>query len=622
MKSFSVFISIMFILSSCIPETVQPDDVTGPVDECLIIHDGKEVEELVLEYEAAMVDLKVTSNVSWSIKAEDSSWISFSRAVGDATEEGYEVLMTVKENTLQSERRTVVLLKAGSAEKRMNVTQNPYRSEVHPWETSNEAIANMGVGWNLGNTLDADSGAEHDGADWRYWETCWGQPVTSPELMVMMKNAGFGAMRIPVTWRPHMTSDGTVMRSWMTRVREVVDYVLNAGMYCIINVHHDTGAGDNVWLQADPDVYQDVKERYGYLWKQIAEEFRDYDHRLLFESYNEMLDSRKSWCFASFNGSYDESFALDAYEAINDYAQCFVDAVRSTGGNNSVRNLIVNTYGACNGDGDWNPHLQDPLKYMELPSDRVKDHLIFEVHAYPMIDDMEAMPSATQTLFSRLNEMLASKGAPVIMGEWGTFSDAPPMSDLLTFADCFVRTAKDYGIGTFYWMGLSDGLARQFPAFSMPEMAQSIVSAYHGSSSSYSYPTVNDFNVEYVVTYDTQWSELNLVGREISLDEYSGIAFELAEMPADGMLAVKVYGETEGIEQYSSFDRKDPVISFDRSVVGQYARRVTLQFMKNGSFSTVLKNVELVRHDGTREKVGNVSVFWGCSVELVVSPKR
>ena len=96
MKSFPVFICIMFILSSCVPETVQPDYVAGPVDECHVILDGKEMDELVLEYEAATVDMKVTSNVSWSIKAEDSSWISFSRVVGDATEEGHEVLMTVK----------------------------------------------------------------------------------------------------------------------------------------------------------------------------------------------------------------------------------------------------------------------------------------------------------------------------------------------------------------------------------------------------------------------------------------------------------------------------------------------------------------------------------------------
>ena len=128
------------------------------------------------------------------------------------------------------------------------------------FESSYEAISSMGVGWNLGNTLDAVwwTGGT-DGRDWRAWETGWGQPVTSPELMTMMKNAGFGAIRVPVTWGVHMDADGVVFAEWMNRVNEIVDYVLNAGMYCIINIHHDTGADPDAWLVADPEIYQTVK---------------------------------------------------------------------------------------------------------------------------------------------------------------------------------------------------------------------------------------------------------------------------------------------------------------------------------------------------------------------------
>ena len=129
--------------------------------------------------------------------------------------------------------------------------------DLHAFESSYDAIRSMGVGWNLGNTLDAVwwTGST-DGRDWRAWETGWGQPVTEPELMTMMKKAGFGAIRVPVTWGVHMDADGKVFDQWMDRVNEIVDYVLNAGMYCIINIHHDTGADPDAWLVAEPVIYE------------------------------------------------------------------------------------------------------------------------------------------------------------------------------------------------------------------------------------------------------------------------------------------------------------------------------------------------------------------------------
>lgn len=70
----------------------------------------------------------------------------------------------------------------------------------------------------------------------------------------MIREAGFGAIRVPVTWYNHMDIDGKVNAAWMARVKEVVGYVLSQGMYCIINVHHDTGADSSGksyhWIKA------------------------------------------------------------------------------------------------------------------------------------------------------------------------------------------------------------------------------------------------------------------------------------------------------------------------------------------------------------------------------------
>ena len=78
------------------------------------------------------------------------------------------------------------------------------------FETSFEAITNMGVGWNLGNTLEPVWTGDTDGRDWRRWETGWGQSVTTQSLMNMMRDAGFGAIRVPVSWGVHMDADGKV----------------------------------------------------------------------------------------------------------------------------------------------------------------------------------------------------------------------------------------------------------------------------------------------------------------------------------------------------------------------------------------------------------------------------
>lgn len=493
-------------------------------------------------------------------------------------------------------------------------------SEI-PWETAREAVANMKVGWNLGNTLDAHTGIEASGDDWYKWETCWGQPQTTPELIQMMKDAGFNAIRVPVTWYPHMDSEGNVSRAWLNRVHEVVDYVINAGMYCILNVHHDTGAYDKVWLIADNASYSSVKVKYEYLWKQIAEEFKEYDNRLLFESFNEMLDKDQSWCFASFAVGYDALKADNAYNAINSYAQSFVDAVRSTGGNNSVRNLVVNTYAAACGAGTWNEHLKDPLKYMSLPNDRVKDHIIFEVHTYPNVKDLTSAKREVDDMFAALNTYLALEhGAPVIIGEWGTSNDGGERDydvrrdNVLAFADYFVKKAMEYDMTTFYWMGLSDASVRSFPAFNQPDLALAILRGYYGADYDVILPDANDFDVHYKVTYNTQWSELHVLPGIINVADYKTLRIEFDREPEE-VLQLKIY-KPEGGEIYlGKVSSKSNVVTFSVAEHGEKIENMTLQYSGTETYSIGVDKVVLVRSDGTEEDV-KVRVFWGCDLEV------
>ena len=379
------------------------------------------------------------------------------------------------------------------------------------WETAASAVLHMGAGWNLGNTLDSNSGSVDNMWIEAYtnrsvsdYETAWGQPQATRALIHMFKEAGFNAIRVPVTWYPHMgtlsvstyqddkgdwhgrwdkaawmeSKDYSVDPAWMARVKEVVGYVIDEGMYCILNVHHDTGAESAAWLVASEQDFDAVKDRYQALWQQIATSFKDYGPRLLFESYNEMLDPYDSWCFASFASPdrYDAAVSASAYAGINRYADLFVRTVRATGGNNQERNLVVNTYGACSGSGTWNAHLTEPLSQFQLPED--PGHIALQIHSYWEADKFAQQKGEIDQMFSDLDKYLVRRlGVPVIIGEWGGGAK-DDNDDNVRFCGYFSEKAKAAGMAALYWMGLSDGKDRAVPTWSMPKAKDAILKPY------------------------------------------------------------------------------------------------------------------------------------------------
>ena len=509
--------------------------------------------------------------------------------------------------------------------------------QAQSFETAHEAVTNMGVGWNLGNTLEAHAKKPNPDID-SYWgqeglesENDWGQPNTKPEVFKMMKEAGFGAIRIPVTWYNHMDKDGNVNAEWMARVKQVVDYALAQDLYCIINVHHDTGAdeaGKHVsWIKAEGANYEKNKSKFEKLWLQIATEFKDYDQKLLFESYNEMLDKYSSWNYATSNksGGYNETEAMDAYKAINDYAQSFVNVVRGTEGNNGVRNLVVNTYGACCG-GKWgsNELPMGPIREMKLPDDVTSNHLIFQIHSYPGLkpNNLAAIKTQVTTMMSDLKTILAAKGAPVIVGEWGTLNDDSDVNynnnktNYLDFCKHFVTEAKNNGIITFYWMGLSDGSNRSLPVFHQPDLAETIVKAYRGSTEGYKYPVRSDIigDIVTVVDFKQVWSEVYLYNKTINTNTYKAIELELDAAPESGVLKFKVY-KSNGDGVNVDITTAKSKMTFT-SAMGNNLQKVTLQCFSN-TYQTKVKSAYLVKNDDTKEQL-YLTPFWGCSVDETV----
>ncbi len=316
---------------------------------------------------------------------------------------------------------------------------------------SGDIINEIRAGWNLGNTLDSygDWITQYTDGKPEYFETAWGSPVTTEKMIQSVKDAGFNAVRVPVTWSQHIDDNNgyQIDENWMNRVKEVVDYVIDNDMYCILNVHHDVGG--NSWLKASDANVTANSEKFIAVWTQIANEFADYDTNLLFEGFNEILDEDNNW-------GYPGKSAGDAVNTLN---QLFVDTVRKTSGNNAERCLIVNTYAA----GTSGAQLDDFV----VPTDTASNALMVEVHYYSpgaycseisADDNTQSVwtenggKSTVDGTIYNLYDHFTSKGVPVIIGEFGA-ANKDNEADRAEWAGYLVENAKKYGIKCFWWDG-------------------------------------------------------------------------------------------------------------------------------------------------------------------------
>lgn len=305
-------------------------------------------------------------------------------------------------------------------------------------QTASQVASQIKVGWNLGNTLEAICG-----------ENAWGEPNATQQLFDSVKAAGFNAVRIPVAWDCHADqSTLTIDPAWMARVKEVVDYGINDGMYVIINIHWDGGWLENHPLYAQQDAVN-VKQRA--YWTQIANTFKNYDEHLLFAGTNEV------------GYGWNEPTA----EYINvqqSYLQTFVDAVRATGGNNATRTLVVQTLGT----NIWNG-----LKYFTMPTDTVANRLMVEVHNYDPYDytingngsclywgvPYPVQPACTwaqeayfDNMYAQVKAKWVDAGIPVIVGEYIVgIRSGMDMASRQYYYKYVNNSARINGIKTFYW---------------------------------------------------------------------------------------------------------------------------------------------------------------------------
>lgn len=292
---------------------------------------------------------------------------------------------------------------------------SPLPADTRGMESNASQLASkMTIGFNIGNTLEATGGKS---------ETYWGNPKITKEFVAFVKQSGFTAIRLPVSWDQYANqATAEIDAAWLNRVKEVVQYCVDSDLYVIVNIHWDGGWLENNVTPAKQDQNNAKQKAF---WEQIATQLRDFDEHLLLASANEP------------NVDNAEQMAV-----LLSYHQTFVDAVRATGGRNAHRILIL--------QGPATDIDKTNKLWTKMPTDKVNNRLIAEIHYYSpwnytgMTKDEswgnqffywgKGFHSTTDTAhnptwgeedyvdqqFKLMRTQFIDKGIPVIMGEFGT----------------------------------------------------------------------------------------------------------------------------------------------------------------------------------------------------------
>lgn len=341
-------------------------------------------------------------------------------------------------------------------------------------ENSADFTRLLGLGWNLGNTFDSEGNSE----------TSWGVPYVTEEFIDKIAAHGFTTIRIPVTWHTRLSnqSDYTIDEKQLDRVQEVVDWALDAGLFVVLNSHHDC----DYYYPSDEHMEQS-RAYITAIWTQLCVRFSDYDTRLIFEGMNEprLKGTNSEWWFA-----YDNEEGLAALENVMELNELFVDTVRSFGASHAERYLACPSYAAA-------PDFTTFLRFNPPQDSRV----IVSVHSYSPYEfalnkngtnewSSENPKDVDNAVWymPKLYQRFISQGIGVMLGECGAMykeNDAARID----WARTYFSTAAESSLPCFLWdngiqnragaetFGLID---RSSGEIYSPDYISAVFSAYYG----------------------------------------------------------------------------------------------------------------------------------------------
>ena len=397
----------------------------------------------------------VTSTTQPAVTS-DSDWC---KAKADRISRQKETVITVSAgaNRKESARSAKITVSCGDKKIIVSVSGDAWQA---PQTASTQALTpetvykTMAPGWNMGNQMDAINNGVAA-------ETIWGNAMCTQATMDGVKAAGFKSVRICTTWEGHIgdAPTYTIDETWFSRVEQIVGYAEKAGLVAILNTHHD----ENYWLDiakcyANSALNEKVKDQIFCFWTQVANRFKDKGEWLILESFNEIQDGGWGWSDAF------KANPQAQYKILNEWNQVFVDAVRSTGGNNATRWLGIPGYAANPGftitglvlPKDYTNanrlmvamHDYDPYNYT------LKDPLVrrFGHTAERSLRDSNDDEAALRQTFGRIKSNYIDKGIPVYLGEIGcSRHEADDMPFQKYYMEYFCKAAADHLLPMLLW---------------------------------------------------------------------------------------------------------------------------------------------------------------------------
>ncbi|WPV01731.1 cellulase family glycosylhydrolase [Mucilaginibacter sp. cycad4] len=432
--------------------------------------------------------------------------------------------------------------------------------------TAAQLAAKFQLGWNIGNSLEATGS-----------QTNWGNPLVTQALIDEVKQAGFTAVRIPCDWDQYSDQNtGQIQQSWLTRVQQVVQYCVNDGLYVILNIHWDGGWLENNCTTAAQAA---VNAKQKAFWEQIATQMRGFDEHVIFASANEPNVSDAT-----------------GMSVLLSYHQTFVNAVRSTGGHNSYRVLLVQGPGT---------NIDNTNSLMNtLPTDPASNRLMVEVHYYTPFNfaglsadaswgnmfyywgngyhsttDASRNPtygeeSDAVTEFPLMKSKFIDKGIPVILGEYGAIRRSTTLTgDALTlhlagrayYLNYVTHKALQYGLRPFYFDDGATGnnafriISRQNNNIADQQGYAAVAQGVQNNTSStiqvgqvYQIYSRNSFKALEFAGWGTanqtqadQWDYLAGANQQFKVEDAGGGYYRLTPMHATGK-CLEVYGWNTG----------------------------------------------------------------------------
>lgn len=297
----------------------------------------------------------------------------------------------------------------------------------------------LSPGINLGNSLDCYGLSKYkENALPEEFEVYWHNPPVREEWFQGVKKAGFSSVRIPVSWGEHLDEENRIEDAWMDRVQEAVDMAFRAGLYVILDTHHET------WLVTDEEKEAEVTERLCAVWTQIGERFAEYDERLLFEGMNEprLIGSSLEWTEGT----------PGMREMVNRLNRAFVETIRALGGYNAERYLLLAGYSGSS--------RTEALSEIEVPDE---ENLMVSIHDYSPYsfthreDGTDQFDASSRHFREKMDTMTAllwerfiSQGVPVVLTEFGC-NDKGNHSERLEWTGVYTGIMKKAEIPYFWW---------------------------------------------------------------------------------------------------------------------------------------------------------------------------